>query len=67
MDELILKMLMDYAKFRKLYWADGEYKIQNVELKGDTIFYHVRDDHYTKHYQIDLLELLAWVYSNVTI
>lgn len=68
-DELIIKMIMDYGKFCNSYWAefDADYEIKNVRIKGDIVFYEIRDEHYTENGEIELLELLAWVYSNATI
>ena len=66
MDDLIIKMIMNYGKHTDKYWFNNSgVQVQNIQLKGDTIFYEVYDGHYTEREEIELLELLAWVHSNV--
>ncbi len=42
-----------------------EFEVQNVELVGDRVRVLIIDDPYSENIWIDLLELLAWVYSKV--
>ena len=65
MDDLIIKMIMNYGKHTDKYWADSDDKMNNVRLKGDTVFFQLHSNHYITYEEIELLELLAWVHSNV--
>lgn len=66
---LIEKMIIAYLTSvgSHLVNSHTQLKIKNVEIKGDIVMFKVVDDYYNDNEQIDLLELLAWVYSNVTI
>ena len=66
MDKLILKMILGFAKYQNCYWVDDTL-ISNIRIKGDSVLFDVSDGHYKESQEIELLELLAWVYSNATI
>lgn len=66
-DVVIIKMIMGYAKHQEYYWLNTpNLEIENPRIKGDVVIFNVSySNHYNDTCEIDLLDLLAWMYSNV--
>ena len=65
MDKLVIKMIMGYAKFRGYWWFDTQdLQVDNPRLLGDDVVFDISYGNFKSVViRINLLDLLAWVYS----